>query len=200
LLSQFVGIIIALLDASPSDGADNVSQVHQTVITMAVLLPNVTTLAWPILRKILSGTYLDYYAKLAGVYAMLYDKVYIRCCGTQEQKAQIAKTAAKIKAREERKKSREKQAKIVTAEMLPDTPTCSQQDTMKRSENSQGSVSRTQDTHPPTHGLVHLRLGMAFRMRVAQPVTHRQMSPITMILRNAPTPFFSPTPVRRHRL
>jgi len=146
-LTLFVGIIIALLDASPSDGADNVSQVHQTVITMAVLLPNVTTLAWPILRKILSGTYLDYYAKLASVYAMLYDKVYIRCCGTLEQKAQIAKTAAKIKAREERKKSREKQAKIVTAEMLPDTPTCSQQDTMKRSENSQGSVSRTQDTH-----------------------------------------------------
>jgi len=143
-LTLFVGIIIALLDASPSNGVDNVSQVHHTLITVVVLLLNVTTLAWPILRKILSGTYLDYYEKLVGFYTMLYDNVYIRCCGSKEQKTQMERTAAKIKAREERKQMREKQTKkdaqIDIAEMLPHILTRLEQ------ENGPSSSSCTQDT------------------------------------------------------
>jgi hypothetical protein len=50
-----------------------------------------------------------------------------RFCGTQEQKAQAAKTAAKIKAREARKETKERQVKIDSATALAGTTTRSEQ-------------------------------------------------------------------------
>jgi hypothetical protein len=60
------------------------------------------------------------------LYLPIHVNVY-RFCGTQQQKAQAAKTAAKIKAREARKKTKERQVKIDSATALAGTTTHSEQ-------------------------------------------------------------------------
>ena len=48
---QFVGIMIALLDASPNANTGT----DRAIIEVIVVLLNVSVLIWPLLRKFLSG-------------------------------------------------------------------------------------------------------------------------------------------------
>ena len=68
--------MIALLDASP--GAN--TSTDRAIIEAVVVLLNFSVLIWPLLRKLLSGTFYGYYEKLVGVYEYLHSKVFVRCC------------------------------------------------------------------------------------------------------------------------
>ena len=73
---QFVGIMIALLDASPNANTGT----DRAIIEVIVVLLNVSVLIWPLLRKFLSGTFHGYYEQLVGVHEYLYSKVFVRWC------------------------------------------------------------------------------------------------------------------------
>lgn len=107
--------MIALLDASP--GAN--TSTDRAIIEVIVVLVNFPVLIWPLLRTFLTGTFHGYYEKLVGVYEYLHSKVFVRLCGSKEQKEWIAATAAKEKARAKRKKERRRQAAAAAA---ADTP------------------------------------------------------------------------------
>ena len=74
---QFVGIMIALLDASPNANTGT----DRAIIEVIVVLLNVSVLIWPLLRKFLSGTFHGYYEQLVRVHEYLHSKVFVRCCG-----------------------------------------------------------------------------------------------------------------------
>jgi len=119
----FVGINIALLDLVPKDvsgGADD--KVDRAIIQIMVVLVNGATMVWPLLRKIMNGTFAGYYETLAG-YTHACSSVYLSWCGTKEHKAKLAATAAGIKARKERKQER---ARLLR---LPQQPQQTQQAT-----------------------------------------------------------------------
>ena len=73
---QFVGIMIALLDASP----DTNTGTDRALIEVVVVLLNTSVLIWPLLRKFLSGTFHGYFEKLVGVHEYLHSKVFVRWC------------------------------------------------------------------------------------------------------------------------
>jgi hypothetical protein len=84
----FVGIMIALLDASPAqEGADD--RFDRAIMTVMVMLINGATMVWPFLRKILSGTLSGYFELFVGFYQGCCS-LYVRWCGRRDQSASIA--------------------------------------------------------------------------------------------------------------
>lgn len=101
-LWQFVGIMIALLDATP----DVQATADRAIIEIMVVLVNGATVVWPLLHKVMTGQIQDYYDKGVGAWIYVHSNVVLRFCGSQEQKSKIAAQREKEKARRKRKKEK----------------------------------------------------------------------------------------------
>ena len=71
---QFVGIMIALLEATPEKKAS----ADRAIIQVMVVLINGATMVWPLMRKVMSGQAQDYFDKLVGVYTYVRSNVIVR--------------------------------------------------------------------------------------------------------------------------
>ena len=71
---QFVGIMIALLEATPEKKAS----ADRAIIQVMVVLINGATMVWPLMRKVMSGQAQDYFDKLVVVYTYVRSNVIVR--------------------------------------------------------------------------------------------------------------------------
>jgi hypothetical protein len=104
LCTLLVGMMIALLDNMPDDGAT--SGFERTIISVMVVLVNGLTMVWPLVRKLITGSLQEYWNHAVHSGGKCYLAVCVRLCGSKEAKAKIAATAAKLKNRKEKRKQR----------------------------------------------------------------------------------------------
>ena len=79
LSGQFCGIVLKIA-ACEEANVDRNTTADKAIITMSVLLVNVSVACWPILRRYFDGSFRGDYANVVKVYDYLYTKVFIRCC------------------------------------------------------------------------------------------------------------------------
>jgi len=80
-LTLFVGIMISLLEAQGEDNT-KVGQNDQAVVATLIVIVNCTTVAWPLVRKILTNKHKDYLELalwLAGLPVKMYKRC-VKCC------------------------------------------------------------------------------------------------------------------------
>jgi hypothetical protein len=116
LIAQFctlyAGIMIAFLDAMTGQGGGDDS-LDRAIMSFMVVAVNGVALCWPFIHKVLSGKFAEYYEMTKKVYLWFYSK-YARCCGSKEQKAQIAAADAKIKKKKQKEKQKAREAEAAS--------------------------------------------------------------------------------------
>ena len=73
-LWQFVGIMIALLDATP----DVQATADRAIIEIMVVLINGATVVWPLVRNVMTGQMRDHYDKIVGAWTYVHSNVILR--------------------------------------------------------------------------------------------------------------------------
>ena len=85
-----------------SDGSDASSRQEQRLIGNLILIINVMTLVWPIVRKVLTGKHLEYYEKLVWCLGLPHS-CYMKYCGGEKRAS--ARREQEKQARAERRKA-----------------------------------------------------------------------------------------------
>jgi len=85
-----------------SEGSDVSSRQEQRMIGNLILIINVTTLLWPIARKVLTGKHVEYYEKLVWCLGLPHS-CYMKYCGGEKRAA--ARREQEKQARAERRRA-----------------------------------------------------------------------------------------------
>ena len=73
--------------ANASGGSDSADKTNRSVLGFLIVVINGATLAWPLLRKIMTGKHVEYYNMVLWVLSVPYD-CYMKRCGGEKRAAQ----------------------------------------------------------------------------------------------------------------